>query len=154
MSGSAGPDTTKRRYPTKAEVYAYEQSVIVARLFLALELDDFNSITKRKLDEDKDKQKNILELAGVSKKFFKMPNFLLSKPGARPYWSLVKAILKNQPVTIVNKTIGFRENGQQKRTQRYTFICDHGWSPRYDLVPVPGNSKATTESDDAAFLNA
>jgi hypothetical protein len=98
--------------PKKVELYNEERQNIINKLFEILELSDTNkTFSLQKLDEDIEKQKQILDLEPDIKKFFKCSHWtcIKRKNVDRRWLSIIKYILKDMNIEfngLSNKKIG------------------------------------------------
>tara|TARA_Y100000389_G_C17469564_1_gene529068 strand:+ start:8057 stop:8680 length:624 start_codon:yes stop_codon:yes gene_type:complete len=136
--GDKNQEIKLRIHSTKNQIYFREQDIIITKMFNFLELDDFNSIIRRDLDNDLVKQEKILCLLPEIRKYFSMGQmykYITSEKCKNKTWTLIKFILKDKPVTIQSRALSYMESPRkQKRTTRYTFHFNEGWFPNYDLL--------------------
>ena len=97
--------------------FATEQQTIKEQLLSILELDEFNSFTLHTLDNNSDKQKQIMELIPDIRKYFSFSQYdAITHPEKvqRPYLSIIKNLLR-QDYYIVSTDYRLKE----ERTKRY-----------------------------------
>ena len=106
-----------------SEKYQTEREDICNRLISILKLDDSNSFLLCHLDEDMEKQNQIMEMKEEIQKYFSCFNISAFKPNfdcKRPYLSIVRSILRKQNYIIENSDFWMKyENGFLKRTIKY-----------------------------------
>jgi hypothetical protein len=98
--------------PKKVELYNEERQNIINKLFEILEINNNNNFfSLQKLDEDIEKQKQILDLEPDIKKFFKCSRWTcINKKNVQRKWlSIIKYLFKDMNIkysSLTNKTIG------------------------------------------------
>ena len=108
----------------KKELYKREQDDIVRNIINILELDEENSITLYELDNNLNKQKQIMDLIPVIRKYFSFSCIMGAKEPEnlkRPYLSLVKNITKPS-YNIYNADCRVMIDNKKIRTTKYVFI--------------------------------
>lgn len=112
----------------KSLTYAKEREQLCIKILSILNLPDDNSIILYELDNDADKQKQILELSDEIKKYFvcgTIASLRDSKKAKRPYLNIVRNILRQQGYKFTNKNIVYtHENGSLVRTMKYIISKD------------------------------
>ncbi len=98
--------------PKKVELYNEERQNIINKLFEILEINNNNNFfSLQKLDEDIEKQKQILDLEPDIKKFFNCSRWTcINKKNVQRKWlSIIKYLFKDMNIlysSLTNKTIG------------------------------------------------
>jgi len=112
----------------KSLTYAKERELLCLKILSILNLPDDNSIILYELDNDTEKQKQILELSEEIKKYFvcgTIASLRDSKKAKRPYLNIVRNILRQQGYKFTNKNIVYtHENGSLVRTMKYIISKD------------------------------
>ena len=106
----------------KSELYKEEQIEIINKIIDIIELND-NKITLYELDNNKDKQKQIINLIPVIREYFSFNNIkAVAEPEKikRPWLSIIKQITKNK-YNISRKDYRIIVNNNKIRTIQYTF---------------------------------
>lgn len=105
-------------------LYHSQQIDIVNKIITILELDNYNSITLYELDNNINKQNQILNLLPDIKKYFSL-SFVkgVQNPDSlkRPWLSIIKQILKDD-FSIISSDFRFNINNEKIRTKKYFFI--------------------------------
>jgi hypothetical protein len=81
----------------KSELYKKEQEEIADKIIDILELDEDNQITLHELDNDKDKQKKILDMIPNMRKYFafnKVKAIAEPKKSKRPWLAIIRQLTK------------------------------------------------------------
>ena len=123
---------------SKAVQYEREQAILIAKLFIILDLGDYNTIIREELDENVEKRQKIVELIPEIRKYFvykHISGIVSPEECKRVHWSIVKCLMKTVPVSIAIKSCQYKG----ARTVRYVFEFKDGWTPRYDLLPALNN---------------
>ena len=108
----------------KSELYKNEQLEICDKLISILQLDNMNSTTLYELDNNKDKQKKILELIPDIRKYFSFSVIIgASDPekSKRPWLSIIRNITKLK-YEMVHGDYVLKKDDEKIRTKRYVFI--------------------------------
>lgn len=108
----------------KTILYKKEQGEILLKLMDILELDENTSITLYSLDNDTEKQKNIMDLSNDIKKYFRFECIKgIRNPEIvkRPYLSIIKNICKMK-YNVLSCDIRIEINNNIIRTKKYIFI--------------------------------
>jgi len=102
--------------PKSIDKYSDERIELTHKIFNILDLvNNDNMISLKKLDEDVDKQKKILELVDDIKKYFVCSRWTVfcnaGRSCKRPYLSLIKAIMKEMNIKItISRFIKYLDN--------------------------------------------
>jgi hypothetical protein len=108
----------------KNELYPQEQEAIKSELLNIICLDDKNSIVLYNVDNDEEKQTNIMKLLPRIRTFFSMSRvtaFSYPERIQRPWLSIIKHLLKDD-YDIMSKDCKIKsKDGITIRTKRYTF---------------------------------
>ena len=107
----------------KSELYKKEQEEIVDKIIEILDLENNNIINLCDLDEDNDKQKQIMELIPEIRKYYAFNNMkAVGEPNKRkrPWLSIIKNLLK-QRYNFESVDYRMIENGVEIRTHKYIF---------------------------------
>ena len=102
--------------------YKMEREDICKNIIETLLLDVNNSFLLSELDEDKEKQKNILSMKDNIQKYFACSEISSFKPNficKRPYLNIVRGILRKQGYTFISTDIDIKINNVIKRTKKY-----------------------------------
>jgi hypothetical protein len=108
----------------KNELYKKEQNEILDKIIDILKLDKDGCIILHEIDQDKNKQKKIMELIPDIRKYF---SFTLiygaTKPdkAKRPYLSIIKSITKTR-FKIMSCDHRYKKDGEIIRTKKYVFM--------------------------------
>jgi hypothetical protein len=89
--------------PKKVELYNEERQNIVNKLFQILEINDLNkSFSLHKMDDNPEKQQQILDLEPDVKKYFKCSRWtcMHKKDVQRKWLSMIKYILKDMKIEV------------------------------------------------------
>ena len=108
----------------KSELYKDEQNKICDKLIDILELDDNNSITLYQLDNDKNKQKHILDLIPDIRKYFSFSTIIgASEPEKvqRPWMSIIRQISKVKYKMMSINYYQRIDKNTRKKTMKYYF---------------------------------
>jgi hypothetical protein len=96
--------------PKTIDKYIVERQELLQKIFNILEITENNKMfSLKKLDENEDKQKSILDLENDIKKYFLCSkwNYFNNKNREfkRSYLSLIKAIMKDMKIQMIASTI-------------------------------------------------
>jgi len=108
----------------KTELYVKEQDEIIQQIINILKLDNEYSTTLYELDNNIEKQQNILNLIPNIRKYFNYKNVIgLINPELckRPYHSIIKFIIKKK-YNLYNSDATITINNNKIRTTKYIFI--------------------------------
>ena len=99
-----------RYMPKTIDKYIVERQELLQKIFNILEITENNKMfSLKKLDENEDKQKSILDLENDIKKYFLCSkwNYFNNKNREfkRSYLSLIKAIMKDMKIQMIASTI-------------------------------------------------
>ena len=105
------------------EKYQTEREDICSRLISILQLDNNNSFLLCNLDDNIEKQQQILEMKDEIQKYFACSTISSFKPGfecKRPYLNIVRSILRKQDYVFdCGTTFTKIENGIYKTSTKY-----------------------------------
>ena len=105
------------------EKYQLEREDICARLISILQLDNNNSFLLCNLDDNIEKQQQILEMKDEIQKYFACSTISSFKPGfecKRPYLNIVRSILRKQDYVFdCGTTFTKIEKGVYKTSTKY-----------------------------------
>jgi vacuolar-type H+-ATPase catalytic subunit A/Vma1 len=107
----------------KSELYKKEQEEIVDKIISILDLENNNIINLCDLDNEYDKQKQIMELIPEIRKYYSFNGIkAVGEPSKikRPWLSIIKQLTKTK-YNIESKDFQFTENGKYIRTHIYSF---------------------------------
>jgi hypothetical protein len=108
----------------KSELYKQEQKEICDKVIKILKLDNKKSITLYELDNDKDKQKKLLDLIPEIRKYFafgSMRGVSEPKQTKRPYMTIIRQICKVK-YDVIAKNYMMRINKDKEiKTMKYLF---------------------------------
>jgi len=107
----------------KSELYKKEQDDITDKIISILDLDNKNTYTLYELDNNKEVQKQIMELIPEIRKWFAFNNMkAVGEPERikRPWLSIIKNLLKSK-YTIENKEHQFKINEKWIKSPIYIF---------------------------------
>ena len=107
----------------KSELYKKEQEEIVDKIIKILDLENNNIINLCDLDNEYDKQKQIMELIPEIRKYYSFNGIkAVGEPSKikRPWLSIIKHLIK-QKYNMVSLDYHFTEEGNHIRTQKYCF---------------------------------
>jgi hypothetical protein len=106
-----------------SEQYKVEREEICLKLISLLDLTEDYTFLLCELDNNIEKQNQILELKPEIQKYFSCYNISAFKPNfvcKRPYLSIIRSILRDQNYTIENNDFWIKyDNGLLKRTIKY-----------------------------------
>jgi hypothetical protein len=106
-----------------SEKYQNEREDICNKLINIIDLDDNESFLLCDLDNDTEKQNQIVEMKEEIQKYFACSTISSFKPNfecKRPYLNIVRSILRKQNYNIENSDFWLKhENGFLKRTIKY-----------------------------------
>ena len=106
-----------------SDKYQNEREEICNKLIEILQLDENNNFLLYDLEEDINKQQNILEMKEEIKKYFAVSCISSFKPNfkcKRPYLNIVRSILRQQNYTFEGSDYSLKfDNGLIKRTIKY-----------------------------------
>jgi hypothetical protein len=110
----------------KSILYRQEQEEIIETIIYILQLDDNKSITLYELDNNIEKQSNILALIPDIRKFFSFSTIIgVSEPdrAKRPYLSIIKQLCKRK-YDISIHDCRLNVDGKDIRSKRYVFALN------------------------------
>jgi hypothetical protein len=106
-----------------SEKYQTEREAICNKIITILELKNDNTFLLCELDDNIEKQNQILELKEEIKKYFACSTISSFKPNfdcKRPYLNIVRSILRKQNYTFTGDDIFFRkQDGTYIKTMKY-----------------------------------
>jgi len=106
-----------------SEQYKKEREEYCDKIISILELDESNSFLLCELDENIEKQTNLLNLKEDIKKCFTVSDISTFKPNCeckKPYLNMIRSILRQQNYTVESeKHIIKFENNLYRRTVKY-----------------------------------
>ena len=106
-----------------SEKYQTEREDICNKLINILKLDDNNSFLLCDLDEDMEKQNQIMEMKEEIQKYFACSTISSFKPNfncKRPYLNIIRSILRKQNYIIETNDYCIKyENGLMRKTMKY-----------------------------------
>jgi hypothetical protein len=108
----------------KSELYKNEQLEICNKIIEILNLDNSNSTTLYELDNNKDKQKRILDLIPDIRKYFSFTSIIgASEPEKtkRPWLSIIRNITKLK-YDMIHGDFVLKKNDEKIRTKKYVFL--------------------------------
>lgn len=109
---------------TKKEVYKKEQNEIIDKIIDILSLNETNTITLYELDNDIEKQNELLSLIPIIRKYFSYNNIkAVGEPYRikRPWLSIIKQLTKEK-YKITSEDYRLKVDDKIVRTKLYTFI--------------------------------
>lgn len=109
----------------KSELYKKEQKEICDKVIKILKLDNKKSITLYELDNDKDKQKKLIDLIPEIRKFFSFSGMTgVSEPDKvkKPWMSVIRGVSKVKYNMITTNCYLRLEDNSRKKSMRYYFI--------------------------------
>ena len=109
----------------KSELYKKEQLEICDKLITILQLDNMNCTTLWELDNNKDKQKQILELIPDIRKYFSASVIIgVADPekAKRPWLSIIRNITKIKYEMVYGDYVLKKDDNEKIRTKRYVFL--------------------------------
>jgi hypothetical protein len=104
------------------EKYADEREEICKKIIDILELDENHSFLLSELDDNLEKQNELLALKDDINKCFAVSKISTFKPNfecKRPYLNLARSILRKQGYTFISTNCEIKINNVLKKTQRY-----------------------------------
>ena len=107
----------------KSELYKKEQDDIINKIITILDLENKNAYTLYELDNNKEIQKQIMELIPEIRKWFSFNGIkAVGEPSKikRPWLSIIKHLIKSK-YNMESKDFQFTENGKYIRTHTYSF---------------------------------
>ena len=107
----------------KSILYKKEQDEILNKVINILDLDDDNSIVLYKLDNDKNKQKQILDLLPDIRKYYSLSNtkgIAYPETLKRPWLSIIRVIIKHK-YKLISKDHQITKDNTKIRTKTYIF---------------------------------
>ena len=107
----------------KSILYKKEQDNITDKIINILNLDKDNGIILYELDNDKNKQNNILALIPEIRKYFSFTSSIgASEPNKskRPYLSIIRQFTKSK-YNMLSCDYRIKTNGNEIRTKKYIF---------------------------------
>lgn len=108
----------------KHELYPEEQKQIKEELLEILELDEHHSILLNELDDNTEKQTQIMKLLPRIRTFFSMSRitaFAYPESAKRPWLSIIRHLLKDDYDMVSADWRVKNEDGSSLRTKRYYF---------------------------------
>lgn len=108
----------------KSELYKKEQEEICDKVINILKLDDNNSFILRNLDNDKSKQKELLDLIPEIRKYFafgSMRGVSEPKKTKRPYMTIIRQICKVKYDVIAKNYMMRISKDKEVKTMKYLF---------------------------------
>jgi hypothetical protein len=108
----------------KSELYKDEQYDIMNNIITILQLDSDNGIILHELDNNTDKQNEIMKLLPLIRKYFTFRNIVGAKDPdkvKRPYLSIIRHITKLQ-YKILSCDYILKINDNKIRTKKFIFI--------------------------------
>ena len=108
----------------KSDLYKEQQYNIVDNLINILNLDEDNGITLYDLDNNEDKQKEIMDLIPEIKKYFRFDSIngiKKTETVKRPYLSIIRCILKLK-YNILLTDFRMERDNKKIRTTKYIFL--------------------------------
>jgi len=109
----------------KSELYKTEQLQLCDKIIEILQLDDDNSFLLKDLDNNIDKQKQILDLIPEIRKYFSFSSIIGAsepKKTKRPYMSIIRQICKIKYNVVPKNYMLRRENEKEVKTMKYFFF--------------------------------
>jgi len=109
----------------KSELYKTEQLQLCDKIIEILQLDGDNSFLLKDLDNNIDKQKQILDLIPEIRKYFSFSSIIgVSEPQKtkRPYMSIIRQICKIKYNVVPKNYMLRRENEKEVKTMKYFFF--------------------------------
>lgn len=107
----------------KSILYKKEQDEILDKLINILGLDDNNSTILYELDNDENKQKQILDLLPDIRKYYSLSNtkgIAYPETLKRPWLSIIRVIIKPK-YKLISKDHQITKDNRKIRTKTYTF---------------------------------
>jgi hypothetical protein len=107
----------------KSELYKKEQDELIDKIITILDLEHKSTYILYELDNNKEIQKQIMELIPEIRKWFSFNGIkAVGEPSKikRPWLSIIKHLLKPK-YNIGSKDFQFTENGKSIRTHVYSF---------------------------------
>lgn len=108
----------------KSELYKKEQEEIVDKIISILDLENNNIINLCDLDNEYDKQKQIMELIPEIRKWFSFNNMkAVGEPSKRkrPWLCIIKQLTKSK-YNLISEDFRIIDNGVENKTHIYSFI--------------------------------
>jgi len=108
----------------KSELYKKEQEEIVDKIIAILDLENKKTYTLYELDNNKEIQKQIMELIPEIRKWFSFNGMkAVGDPDKikRPWLSIIKHLIKTK-YNMVSKDFQFTLDGKYIRTHIYSFV--------------------------------
>ena len=108
----------------KSDIYKNEQNELIEKIITILDLDEKNSITLYELDNDKEKQEEIMALSPKIKKYFslsKVNGIQNLDKNKRPFLALIKHVTKSKYKFVSGECV-LSINNNRIRTKRHYFI--------------------------------
>jgi hypothetical protein len=105
-----------------SEKYQTEREDICKRLISIIELDDNKSFLLCDLDNDTEKQNQIIEMKEEIQKYFACSTISSFKPNfdcKRPYLNIVRSILRQQNYNFIGNDYTIKINSVSKKTIKY-----------------------------------
>jgi len=107
----------------KCELYKKEQNEIIDKIITILDLENKNNYTLYELDNNKEIQKQIMELIPEIRKWFSFNGIkAVGEPSKikRPWLSIIKHLIKSK-YNMESKDFQFTEKGEYIRPHTYSF---------------------------------
>lgn len=111
----------------KTELYAKEQDALIERILQILELDEHRSWILYDVDNDSEKQAQLMALVPSIRRYFSFSDIRgVSEPNRspRPWLSIIRQITKSKyRMLSCTHRVAINIDGEEKKikTQRYTF---------------------------------
>ncbi len=110
--------------PKSIDKFTNERKEILQKIFNILEISDNNkTLSLKKLDEDENKQKSIIELENDIKKYFVCSRWTYfsnkKREFKRNYLSLIKAIMKDLDVKMISSTLIIKTDDNKTKCETY-----------------------------------
>ena len=105
-----------------SEKYQNEREDICKKLISIIELDENKSFLLCDLDNDLEKQKQIIDMKEDIQNVFACSTISAFKPNfecKRPYLNIVRSILRQQNYTFIGNDFTKKENDLSKKTIKY-----------------------------------
>jgi len=105
-----------------SEKYQNEREDICNKLINIIDLDDNKSFLLCDLDNDTEKQNQIMEMKEEIQKYFACSTISSFKPNfecKRPYLNIIRSILRKQNYNFVGNDYTIKINNIQKKTIKY-----------------------------------
>ena len=114
--------------PRKADKYDEQRETICQKIIKILELDENGEFILWYLDENEEKQKEIMALSDDIKICFEVSDIGVFKPNyvpKKPYIAIVRSILRKQGYIVKSKDVTFKiSEGLFRRSKIYKILRD------------------------------